>query len=110
MEGLRRRVGSGSPAAAFGLVVFMCVALVMLPDVSATRYIVGANMGWTSNVNYTNWARGKHFYNGDWLCKLALSLSHTHILTHCFFPSSDPLCSSVASSAFCPHQLLVLHQ
>ncbi|PIN14832.1 hypothetical protein CDL12_12541 [Handroanthus impetiginosus] len=51
------------PAVA-AVVVF---AAVMLPEVSAVRYIVGANMGWTSNVNYTVWAQGKHFYNGDWL-------------------------------------------
>lgn len=37
-----------------------------------TRFIVGANMGWTSNVNYTIWAHDKHFYLGDWLCMLSL--------------------------------------
>ncbi|XP_022751937.1 lamin-like protein [Durio zibethinus] len=47
-------------AVAFALVV-------MVPQADATRFIVGANMGWTSNVNYTIWAQGKHFYNGDWL-------------------------------------------
>lgn len=49
-------------AVAFALVV-------MVPQADATRYIVGANMGWTTNVNYTIWAQSKHFYNGDWLCK-----------------------------------------
>ncbi|EOY03560.1 Phytocyanin domain - like 10 [Theobroma cacao] len=47
-------------AVAFALVV-------MVPQADATRYIVGANMGWTTNVNYTIWAQSKHFYNGDWL-------------------------------------------
>ncbi|BFG26622.1 hypothetical protein CerSpe_128960 [Prunus speciosa] len=65
MEGLRRGVGSGS---AMVLVVLLCFVLVMVPEVSATRFIVGGgSKGWTSNVNYTIWAQGQHFYNGDWL-------------------------------------------
>ncbi|CAB4274968.1 unnamed protein product [Prunus armeniaca] len=65
MEGLRRGVGSGS---AMVLVVLLCFVLVMVPEVSATRFIVGGgSKGWTSNVNYTIWAQDKHFYNGDWL-------------------------------------------
>ncbi|PON96331.1 Cupredoxin [Trema orientale] len=69
MEGLRRRqIPSGSPAAVTGMVAFMFAVLVMVPEeVSAKRWIVGDNMGWTSNVNYTIWAQDKHFYNGDWL-------------------------------------------
>lgn len=64
MEGLRRDVGRWAPAAAL-----MCAVLLIMPsEVSAVRYIVGGNMGWTSNVNYTVWAQGKHFYLGDWLC------------------------------------------
>lgn len=64
MEGLRRDVGRWAPAA-----VLTCAVLLMMPsEVSAVRYIVGGNMGWTSNVNYTVWAQGKHFYLGDWLC------------------------------------------
>ncbi|CAK9186048.1 unnamed protein product [Ilex paraguariensis] len=62
MEGLRR--GIGWPTVA---VVLTCAALVMIPEVSSTRFIVGGNMGWTTNFNYTVWAQGKHFYNGDWL-------------------------------------------
>lgn len=43
--------------------------LVMVPQqANATRYIVGAKMGWTTNVNYTIWGQDIHFYNGDWLC------------------------------------------
>ncbi|XVF14332.1 hypothetical protein REPUB_Repub09cG0050200 [Reevesia pubescens] len=50
------------------VVAAMAFALVvMVPQADATRFIVGANMGWTSNVNYTIWAQDKHFYNGDWL-------------------------------------------
>ncbi|KAL7141027.1 hypothetical protein ABFS83_08G026600 [Erythranthe nasuta] len=59
MEGLRRSILLVAAALMF--------AAVMLPEVAAVRYIVGANMGWTSNVNYTIWAQNKHFYNGDWL-------------------------------------------
>ncbi|OMO79374.1 Plastocyanin-like protein [Corchorus capsularis] len=47
-------------AMAFALVV-------MAPNVDAKRFIVGSNMGWTTNVNYTIWAQDLHFYNGDWL-------------------------------------------
>ncbi|KAK4477592.1 hypothetical protein RD792_016828 [Penstemon davidsonii] len=61
MEGLRRSIGLPALAA---VLIF---AAIMLPEVAAVRYIVGANMGWTTNVNYTIWAQGKHFYNGDWL-------------------------------------------
>ncbi|XP_010258208.1 PREDICTED: lamin-like protein [Nelumbo nucifera] len=49
------------------LLVLTCTILFLMSGVSATRFIVGANMGWTSNVNYTEWAKGKHFYLGDWL-------------------------------------------
>lgn len=75
MESLRRDLLlSGSPVAVAGLVVFMLGLMVMVPQVSAKRWIVGSSMGWTSNVNYTIWAQDKHFYNGDWLCKFSLSL------------------------------------
>jgi hypothetical protein len=36
---------------------------------SAAKVTVGGKMGWTTNFNYTLWAKDKHFYNGDWLCK-----------------------------------------
>ncbi|KAJ7971025.1 lamin-like protein [Quillaja saponaria] len=65
MEGLRKGFLSGSPAMV--LMVLMCTVVVRLPEASATRWTVGANMGWTTNVNYTIWAKDKHFYNGDWL-------------------------------------------
>ncbi|KAJ9147573.1 hypothetical protein P3X46_029719 [Hevea brasiliensis] len=66
MEGVRRGCGFGSPV--MMVVAFAVVLLVVVvPEVSATRWIVGANMGWTTNVNYTIWAKDKHFYNGDWL-------------------------------------------
>ncbi|XVF58345.1 hypothetical protein PTKIN_Ptkin07bG0058800 [Pterospermum kingtungense] len=41
--------------------------VVIVPQADATRFTVGGNKGWTSNVNYTIWAQDKHFYNGDWL-------------------------------------------
>ncbi|XP_022880445.1 lamin-like protein [Olea europaea var. sylvestris] len=63
MEGLRRSIGW--PAA---VLVLTCAVLVLVPtEVSATRFIVGANNGWSSNVNYVIWAKRKHFYLGDWL-------------------------------------------
>ncbi|MED6221246.1 hypothetical protein PIB30_052587 [Stylosanthes scabra] len=58
-------LGSSSPPM---VLLFMAFAvLVMLPEASAKRWLVGDNMGWTSNVNYSSWTKGKHFYNGDWL-------------------------------------------
>ncbi|XP_052195175.1 lamin-like protein [Diospyros lotus] len=61
MERLRGR-GTVSLAAC-GVVML----LLLLAEVASVRYIVGGNMGWSNNVNYTIWAQGKHFYNGDWL-------------------------------------------
>ncbi|XP_011035820.1 PREDICTED: lamin-like protein [Populus euphratica] len=58
--------GFGSPMMV-ALAVLVFAMVVMVPEVSATRWTVGSNMGWTNNVNYTIWAQGKHFYNGDWL-------------------------------------------
>ncbi len=74
MERVKRGCGSGLPVL---MVVTLAVVLmvVLVPEVSATRWIVGGNMGWTTNVNYTVWAKDKHFYNGDWLCKLSFSYS-----------------------------------
>ncbi|XP_004232193.1 early nodulin-like protein 17 [Solanum lycopersicum] len=63
MEAVRRR-SFGWPTMA---VVLTCALLVMLPQVYSIRYIVGSRFGWTNSVNYTNWAKDKHFYNGDWL-------------------------------------------
>ncbi|CAI9767074.1 unnamed protein product [Fraxinus pennsylvanica] len=63
MAGLRRGIRWWAAAAVLTCVVM----LIMPPEVSAVRYIVGGNMGWTTNVNYTVWAQGKQFYLGDWL-------------------------------------------
>ncbi|KAI3417203.1 Phytocyanin domain-containing protein [Psidium guajava] len=59
----------GRAATLVGLAVALSLAALMLPEVAAVRYMVGAGMGngWATNVNYTVWAQGKHFYNGDWL-------------------------------------------
>ncbi|EXB38039.1 Lamin-like protein [Morus notabilis] len=67
MERLRSGILSGSRATVAGLVLFALAILVTVPEVSATRYTVGGNQGWTTNVNYTIWAQGKHFYKDDWL-------------------------------------------
>ncbi|XAR71271.1 hypothetical protein NMG60_11028456 [Bertholletia excelsa] len=62
--GSLRRDGIAPPTA---VLVLACMVLLMIPAVSSLRYLVGGSMGWNTNVNYTVWARGKHFYNGDWL-------------------------------------------
>ncbi|KAI3726137.1 hypothetical protein L1987_65934 [Smallanthus sonchifolius] len=46
---------------------FCATLIIMLPQVSAKRFIVGGSMGWTTNVNYTLWAANQTFYFGDWL-------------------------------------------
>ncbi|KAI3858477.1 hypothetical protein MKW92_015571 [Papaver armeniacum] len=54
----------------FGLVLACSVLMVvmMMPtEVSAKRWTVGGNKGWTSNVNYTIWAQNITFYKDDWL-------------------------------------------
>lgn len=71
MEGMRRGCGFGSPVMTLVAMVVMLL-VVVVPEVSATRWTVGANMGWSPNVNYTIWAKDKHFYNGDWLCKFSI--------------------------------------
>ncbi|XP_015583134.1 lamin-like protein [Ricinus communis] len=62
---MKRGCGFVSPLVMMVVAVVLMVA--MAPEVSATRWTVGANMGWNTNVNYTIWAKDKHFYNGDWL-------------------------------------------
>ncbi|KAL5723019.1 hypothetical protein ACHQM5_006465 [Ranunculus cassubicifolius] len=52
------------------LLLLSCALVLIIPQVSATRYIVGGKFGWQSNaanVNYTVWAKEHKFYNGDWL-------------------------------------------
>lgn len=73
MEGVKR--GTGYVSLTFAVVLMCVVVVVIVPGVSATRWMVGGNKGWSPGVNYTIWAQDKDFYNGDWLCKLsALSL------------------------------------
>ncbi|KAL1291555.1 lamin-like protein [Arachis ipaensis] len=62
---MKRMLASSSPVMVLLFMVF--AVLVMLPEASAKRWLVGDNMGWNSNVNYSTWVKGKHFYNGDWL-------------------------------------------
>ncbi|KAI3862723.1 hypothetical protein MKX03_002015 [Papaver bracteatum] len=47
--------------------VLMVVMMMMPTEVSAKRWTVGGNKGWTSNVNYTIWAQNITFYKDDWL-------------------------------------------
>ncbi|WCJ25652.1 chorismate mutase 1 [Euphorbia peplus] len=61
-EAMARSV-SGRVAA----VVTVVLMVVMVPEVCATKWTVGGNKFWNPNINYTIWAEGKHFYNGDWL-------------------------------------------
>ncbi|KAG8366932.1 hypothetical protein BUALT_Bualt16G0019400 [Buddleja alternifolia] len=74
MQGLRRNIGF--PVVAVVLLMFTAV---MLPEVAATRYIVGGNKGWTTNVNYSIWARSKHFYKGDWLFFVSTNWKRTDV-------------------------------
>ncbi|XP_019157152.1 PREDICTED: lamin-like protein [Ipomoea nil] len=39
----------------------------LLTSALGDRIKVGGNVGWTPNVNYTEWAAKQHFYVGDWL-------------------------------------------
>ncbi|KAL3723326.1 hypothetical protein ACJRO7_035503 [Eucalyptus globulus] len=60
----------GRVATLVGVAVALSLtAALVLPEVAAVRYMVGAGLGngWTQGLNYTNWTRDKHFYNGDWL-------------------------------------------
>jgi hypothetical protein len=50
-----------------GIAWLILTALIMLPEVLSTRYIVGGNKGWSATVNYTIWVQDKNFFNGDWL-------------------------------------------
>ncbi|KAL8231490.1 hypothetical protein R6Q57_001268 [Mikania cordata] len=53
---------------AAALALAFCTTLIMMvPEVSGKRLIVGGSMGWTSNVNYTLWAGNQTFFFGDWL-------------------------------------------
>ncbi|KAK9271700.1 hypothetical protein L1049_002063 [Liquidambar formosana] len=63
MEALRRGIATRPTL----LLLTLAALLVMLPEVSCTRWIVGSSQGWTTNVNYTIWAQNKTFYLDDWL-------------------------------------------
>ncbi|XP_044480116.1 lamin-like protein [Mangifera indica] len=56
-----------APKMVVGVALGLAWAMVMIPEVAATRWQVGANRGWTTNVSYTIWAQDKLFINGDWL-------------------------------------------
>jgi hypothetical protein len=82
MEGTKKRVfgSSISPTMVFLFLGF--AILFILPMASATKVTVGGKMGWTTNFNYTTWAKDKHFYNGDWLCKFFFSIKfQLHLCT-----------------------------
>ncbi|KAF0913317.1 hypothetical protein E2562_021967 [Oryza meyeriana var. granulata] len=61
-----------SSAALVGLLVASCAAVA-----AATRYTVGDGEGWTTGVNYNNWANGKFFRQGDELVFNYQSRAHT---------------------------------
>ncbi|RDX90291.1 Lamin-like protein, partial [Mucuna pruriens] len=44
------------------LLLLSFTLLLILPEASATKWTVGNNQFWNPNVNYTEWAKGKHFY------------------------------------------------
>lgn len=95
---MKRVGGILSPVTA---AVLTCLLLVvMLPEVWSKRYIVGGNQGWTSNVNYTLWARNITFYTEDWLCKLPLLSSLFSHLFLSFLLRSVPFFVSHLYSVF----------
>ncbi|KAJ8437828.1 hypothetical protein Cgig2_013444 [Carnegiea gigantea] len=65
MKVLRSAIRSPTLVVLLGLA---SVLVVMVPQVSGRRILVGGSKGWTTNVNYTEWAKTQHFYLGDWLC------------------------------------------
>ncbi|CAH8315926.1 unnamed protein product [Eruca vesicaria subsp. sativa] len=48
-------------------VVLAFLVAAPVPEVAAKKYLVGDKKFWNPNVDYTTWAKGKHFYLGDWL-------------------------------------------
>ncbi|XP_057447662.1 early nodulin-like protein 17 [Lotus japonicus] len=64
MERVKKKM-LGSPAMVLLFLGF--AVLLMVPEVSAKRWLVGDGKFWNPNVNYTVWARDKHFYIDDWL-------------------------------------------
>lgn len=64
MKVLRSAIRSPTLVVLLGLA---SVLVVMVPQVSGRRILVGGSKGWTTNVNYTEWAKTQHFYLGDWL-------------------------------------------
>lgn len=60
-----------SSAVLVGLLVVSCAAVA-----AATRYTVGDGEGWTTGVNYNNWANGKFFRQGDELGEQSSAFSH----------------------------------
>ncbi|KAF5175600.1 lamin-like protein [Thalictrum thalictroides] len=64
MEVLTRR-GMALPTL---LLVLTCALVFIVPEVTATRYIVGGKFGWSpNNVNFTDWAKEHKFILDDWL-------------------------------------------
>ena len=61
-----------------------------VPEVTAKKYLVGDKKFWNPDINYDTWVQGKHFYLGDWLCMLSLTLSsslHFYTLGSCYIRS-----------------------
>ncbi|KAG1359672.1 putative Myosin-8 [Cocos nucifera] len=60
---------SSAPMACRQMLAVLAVALVAMATIPvmarATEYVVGDDMGWGLQVNYTDWARGKVFRVGD---------------------------------------------
>ncbi|PIA62915.1 hypothetical protein AQUCO_00200730v1 [Aquilegia coerulea] len=68
MEVLRRGGRGGGMGLLTLLLVLTCALVFIVPEISATRYIVGGKFGWSpNNVNFTDWAKEHKFYLDDWL-------------------------------------------
>ncbi|KAH0454405.1 hypothetical protein IEQ34_016329 [Dendrobium chrysotoxum] len=57
-----------------GLLLVVVAVFAGLNLSAAKLYTVGDSIGWTilNNPNYTAWASGKTFHEGDILCKLVV--------------------------------------
>ena len=71
------------------LLLLAFTVLLMLPEASATKFTVGNNQFWNPNINYTEWAKGKHFYldfssSFSFFSLISLKSCYLSLLLSCF--------------------------
>ncbi|XP_062015298.1 blue copper protein 1b-like [Rosa rugosa] len=49
----------------FQLFTILAILAIFSPSISAKNYVVGDEQGWTVEIDYEAWAKGKQFYVGD---------------------------------------------